>query len=156
MMPKSLANQTQWNLVPLTEMWKAEKTYFAGKWCRFGLEQKKSVIQIMLYSRITKNNIPDCCYNSVAKPCLTLCNPVDYSIPGFPMLNFLPEFAQIHVHWVNDAIQSSHPLSSLSPPALSLFQHQGLFQWVSSFYQVDKVLKLQYQSFQWILRVDFI
>ena len=66
----------------------------------------------------------------------------------------LPEFIQTHVHWVGDAIQSSHPLSSPSPPALNLSQHQGLFKWVSSSHQVAKVLEfqLQHQSFQWKLR----
>ena len=72
--------------------------------------------------------------------------------PGFPVLHYLPEFAQTHVHWMSDAIQPSHPLSSASPPALSLSQHQGLFQWVGSSHQVAKVLELQFQhqSFQWI------
>ena len=64
-------------------------------------------------------------------------------MPGFPILHYLPEFAQTHVHWVSDAIQPSHPLSLPSPPALSLFQHQGLFQWVDSLHQVAKVLELQ-------------
>ena len=67
------------------------------------------------------------------------------SMPGFPVLHHLPEFAQTHVHWVNDAIQPSHPLSSLSPPAFSFSQHQGLFQWVSSLHQVAEVLELQFQ-----------
>ena len=66
---------------------------------------------------------------SVVKLCLAVCNPMDYSMPGFPVLHCLLEFAQTHVHWVSDAIQPSHPLS-LSSPALNLFQHQGLFQWV--------------------------
>ena len=63
------------------------------------------------------------------------------------------ELAQTHVHWVGDAIQPSHPLSSPSPPAFDLSQHQGLFQWVSSSCQVAKVLEfqLQHQSFQWVL-----
>ena len=69
-----------------------------------------------------------CC--SVAQLCLILCGPIDCSTPGFPTLHHLPEFAQTHVHWVSDAIQPSHPLSSPSPPAFSLFQHQSLFQWV--------------------------
>ena len=68
------------------------------------------------------------CYCSVAKSCLTLCNPVDCSTPGFPVLHCLPEFAQTHVREVSDAIQSSHPLLTPSPPAFSLSQHQGLFQ----------------------------
>ena len=65
---------------------------------------------------------------------------------------------QTHVHWVRDAIQPSHSLSSLSPPALNLSQHQGLFQWVSSSYQMAKGLEfqLQHQSFQWIFRTDLL
>ena len=62
------------------------------------------------------------------------------STPGFPILHCLPEFAQTHVHWVGDAIQPSHPLSSPSPLALHHSQHQGLFQWVNSSHQVAKVL----------------
>ena len=69
-----------------------------------------------------------------------------------------PELAQTHAHRVNDAIQPSHPLPSPSPPAFNLSQHQGLFLWVSSLHQVAKVLELQlqYQSFQWIFRADFL
>ena len=97
-----------------------------------------------------------CCL--VAKLCLTLCDPMNCSMPSFPVLHYLPEFAQTHVHWVGDAIQPSHLLSPPSPPALSLPQHQGLFQWVSSSHQVAKVLELhlQHQSFRWIFRVDFL
>ena len=65
---------------------------------------------------------------------------MDCRTTGFPVLHYLPEVAQTHIHWVNDAIQPSHLLSSPSPPALNLSQHQGLFQWVSSFYQVPKYL----------------
>ena len=94
-----------------------------------------------------------CC--SFAK-CLTLCNPMDCSTPDFAVLHYLLEFAQIHVHWVCDAIQPSHPLSSPSPPAFNLSQHQGLFQWVSSSHQVAKVLELQlqHQFFQWTFRAE--
>ena len=62
------------------------------------------------------------------------------------------------IHWLSDAIQPSHPLLSPSPPAFNLYQHQGLFQWVSSLHQVAKVLELQlhHQSFQWIFRTDFL
>ena len=83
---------------------------------------------------------------------------MDSSTPGFPVLPCLLDFAQTHAHWVGDAIQRSHPLSSPSPPALNLPQHQGLFKWVSSSHQVVKVLELQlqHQSFQWIFRVDFL
>ncbi|CAI9153993.1 unnamed protein product [Rangifer tarandus platyrhynchus] len=70
---------------------------------------------------------PDC-YCLVTQPCLTLCNSMDCSTLGFHVLHHLPEFAQTHVHQVSDAIQPSCPLSSPSPPAFSLSQHQGLFQ----------------------------
>ena len=78
--------------------------------------------------------------------------------PGFPVHQQLPELAQTHVHWVGDAIQLSHPLSSPSPPAFNFSQHQNLFQWVSSSHKVAKVLdfQLQHQSFQWIFRIDFL
>ena len=82
---------------------------------------------------------------------------MDHSTPGFPVLLYLPEFARICVLWVGDTIQLPHPLSFPSPPALSLSQHQSLFQCVSSLHQVAKVLELQlqHQSFQWIIRVGF-
>ena len=87
-----------------------------------------------------------------------LCDPMDCSTPGLPVHHQLPEFTQTHVHWVSDAIQPSHPLSTPSSPALNLSQHQGLFKWVSSLHQVAKVLEfqLQHQSFQWIFRTDFL
>ena len=74
------------------------------------------------------------------------------------MVSPTPELAQTHVHWVNDAIQPSHPLSSPSPPACNLSQHQDLFKWVRSSHQVAKLLEFQlhYQSFQWIVRTDFL
>ena len=71
-------------------------------------------------------------FSSVAQSCPTLCDPMDYSMPGFPVHHQLLEFTQTHVYQVCDAIQPSHPLSSPSPPALNLSQRQGLFQWVSS------------------------
>ena len=83
-----------------------------------------------------------CCL--VAKLCSTLCDLMDCSTPDFPVLHYLPEFAQTHVHQVGDAIQLSHPLSSPSPSVFNLSQHQGLFHWVSSLHQVVKVLELQF------------
>ena len=71
-------------------------------------------------------------FSSVSQLCLTFCNPVDWSTPGFPVHHQLPELAQAHVHWVGDAIQPSHPLLSPSLPAFNLSQRQDLFQWVSS------------------------
>ena len=67
-------------------------------------------------------------FSSVAQSCPTLCDPMDCSMPGLPVHHQLLEFAQIHVHRIGDAIQPSHPLSSPSPPAFNLSQHQGLFQ----------------------------
>ena len=97
-------------------------------------------------------------FSSVAQSCLTLCDPMDCSPQGLPVYHQLPEFTQTHVHEVGDAIQPSYPLSSPSPPALNLSQHQGLFKWVSSSHQVAKVLELQLQrqSFQRIFRTDFL
>ena len=80
-------------------------------------------------------------FSSVAQSCPTLCNPVNRSTPGLPVHHQLLEFTQTHVHWVGDAIQPSHPLSSPSLPAFSVSQHQGLFKWVSSSHQVAKVLE---------------
>ena len=87
-----------------------------------------------------------------------LCDPMDCSTPGFPVHHQFPELAQTHVHQLGEDIQPSHPLSSPSPPAFNLSQQQGLFQRVSSSHQVAKVLELQlqYQSFQWIFRTDFL
>ena len=79
-------------------------------------------------------------FSSVAQSFLTLCNPMDCSTPGLPVHHQLPELTETHVHWVGDAIQPSHPLLSPSPPAFNLFQHQGLFKWVSSLHQGAKVL----------------
>ena len=74
--------------------------------------------------------------SSVAKLCLTLCDPMDCSMPGLPVLHHLLEFTQAHVHWVGVVIQPSQPLLPPSPPAFNLSQHQGLFQWVGSSKQV--------------------
>ena len=97
-------------------------------------------------------------FSSVAQSCPTLCDPMNRSTPGLPVHHQLPEFTQTHVHRVGDAIQPSPPLSSPSPPALNLSQHQGLFKWVSSSHQGAKVLEFQpqHQSFQWIFRTDFL
>ena len=79
----------------------------------------------------------------VTQSCPTLCNPMNHSTPGLPVHHQLPEFTQIHVHRVDDAIQPSHPLSSPSLPATNPSQHQSLFQWVNSSHEVAKVLKFQ-------------
>ena len=90
--------------------------------------------------------------------CVWLCDPMGCSTPRFLVHQQLTEFTQNLIHWVSDAIQPFHPLSSLPPPTFNLSQHQGLFKWVSSLHQVTKVLEfqLQHQSFQWIFRTDFL
>ena len=84
-------------------------------------------------------------FSSLTQSCPILCDPMDNSTPDLPVHHQLPEFTQTHVLWVHDAIQLSHSLSSPSPPALNLSQHQALFQWVSSSHQVAKVLEFQLQ-----------
>ena len=97
-------------------------------------------------------------FSSVAQSCLTLCDSMDYSMPGLPIRHQLPKPTQTHVHRVGDTIQPSHSLLSPFPPAINLSQHQGLFQWVSSSRKVAKVLEfqLQHKSFQWIFRTDLL
>ena len=96
--------------------------------------------------------------SSAAQSCPTLCDPVDCSTSGLPVHHQLLEFTQTHVHWVGDAIQPSHLLSSPSPPAFTLSQHEGLLQWVSSSHQVAKELdfQLQHETFQWTFSTDFL
>ena len=96
-------------------------------------------------------------FSSVSQSCLTLCDPTDCSLPGFPVHHQLLELTQTRVHWICDAIQPSHPLSFSSPPTFNLSPHQPLFQWVSSLHQLVKVLEFQlqhHQSFHWIFRTD--
>ena len=88
-------------------------------------------------------------FSSVAQSCPTLCDPMNRSMPGLPVHQQLLEFTQTHVHRISDAIQPPHPLSSPSPPAPNLSQHQSLF-WVNSSHEVAKVLEFQllHHSFQ--------
>ena len=127
--------------------------HLGSKWHQIVIQilQKKTVlamITIINYKKII---------SSVTQSRLTLCNPMDCSVPGLPVHHQLPELTQTHVHWVSDAIQPPHPLSS-SSPIFNLSQHQGLFKWVSSSHQVDNVLEfqLQHQSFQWIFRTGLL
>ena len=110
-----------------------------------GTQKKGTIIHIMLFSHSFTSHSH-------------VCNCMDCSMPGFLVLPRLLELAQTHVCRVSDAIQLSYPLSSPSPPALNLSQHQGLFQWISSLHQVAKVLEfqLQHQSFQWTPRTDLL
>ena len=84
--------------------------------------------------------LPSVQFSSVAQSCPTLCDPKNRSTPGLPVHPQLLEFTQTHVHWVSNAIQPSHPLSSPSPPAPNPSQHQSLFQWVNSSHEVAKGL----------------
>ena len=101
-------------------------------------------------------------FSAVLQLCLTLCDPMDCSTPGFPVRHQLLELAQTHVYRVGDAIQPSHPLSTPSPPTFSIsirvFSCWVKNGWVSSSHQVAKVLEsqLQHQSFQWVFRTDFL
>ena len=79
-------------------------------------------------------------FSSVAQSCLTLCDPMNHSMPGLPVHHQLPEFIQTYIHRVGDAIQPSHPLSSPFPPAPNPLQHQSLFQWVKSSHVVAREL----------------
>ena len=84
------------------------------------------------------NHIQAISFSLVAQSCPTLCNPMNRSTLGLSVHHQLPEFTQTCVHWIGDAIQPSHPVSSPSPPALNLSQHHDLFKWVSSSHQVTK------------------
>ena len=91
---------------------------------------------------VSQNNV-FCCCCSVTKSCRPLCDTKDCSMPGCPVFHCPPEFAQIYAHWVSDAIWPSHFLLPTSI-AFNLSQHQGLFQWVSSLYQVAKIFYISY------------
>ena len=124
------------------------------------------LINFKMRIKISPSNVYMCIYykiyqfisvaQSKIESCPTLCDPMDYSMLGFPIHHQLLELTQTHVHRVSGNIQPSHPLSSPSPPTFNLSQHQHLFKWVISSHQVAKVLELQHQSFQWIFRADFL
>ena len=90
-------------------------------------------MELSIFTLICKHQ-----FSSVTQSCPTLCNPMDCSTSGFPVHHQLPELTQTHVHRVGDIIQPSCPLSSLSPPAFNLSQHQHLFHWVNSSHKVPK------------------
>ena len=120
------------------------------------LQRKNEIKQVWLHHN--KPWFSSVQFISVTQLCPTLCDPMDYSMPGFLVHHQLPELTQTDDCGVGDAIQPFHPLLSPSPPSFSLSQHQGLFQWVSSSRQVARVLEFppQHQSFQWTLRTDLL
>ena len=87
---------------------------------------KLEQISMFLVVLIVCFNLKSSQFSLVTQSCLTFCNPMDCSMPGFPVPHQLLELVEIHVHWVSDAIHSSHPLLSPSSPAFNLSQHQGL------------------------------
>ena len=141
-------------------------------WCKsnhYPIDLKLVLWPLFLYKTRGKKKTFPCDQNydllfqfsSVQFSCLIMSkslDPMDGSTPGLPVHHQLPELSQTHLHRVDDAIQPFHPLSSPYCTALSLSQYQGLFKWVSSSHQVAKVVEfqIQYQSFQWIFRTDFL
>ena len=144
------------NVLPWTFAWKfVSLTPFL--WRNWETKTSVDFLLKLFFSFFNRNSVL-VQFSSVTQSCLTLCNPMNRSMPGLPVHHQLLEFTQTHVHWVSDAAQPSHLLSSPSPPALNLSQDQGLFQWVSSLHQVAKVLEFQpqHQSFQWTPRTDLL
>ena len=117
--------------------------HWTTDWSKLGKEYKRLYRVTLLFNLYST-------FSSVTQLCPIPCDPMDCSMPGFPVHHQLKELTQTHVHLVSDAIQPSHPLSSPSPPALNLSKHQGLFKWVSSSHRMPKELELQlqHQSFQ--------
>ena len=111
--------------------------------CWWGCNDAVNMDDSMKFLQKIKLELPSVQLSSVAQLCLTLCDPMNWSMPGLPVYHQLPEFTETHVHRVSDAIQPSHPLSSPSPPAPNPSQHQSLFQWVNSSHEVAKVLEFQ-------------
>ena len=140
-------------------LWKCH-TQYTSKFGKFSSGHRTGVCQFSFQSqrKAMQKMFKSVQFSSVAKSCPTLCDPMNHSMPGLPVHHQLLESTQTHVHWVSDAIQPSHPLSSPSPPALNLSQHQVFFQWVISSHEVAKGLEfqLQHQSFQWTPRTDLL
>ena len=112
-------------------------------------ETMETVSDFIFLGSLSTGSFSSVQFSSITQSCLTLCDPINRSMPVLPVHHQLLDFTQTHVHRVSDAIQPSHPLSSPSPPAPNPSQHQSLFQWVNSLHEVAKVLEfqLQHQSF---------
>ena len=123
--------------------------------------QAQWVILLSILHCLTEKNRPDSILNPFSyNPCVLYSvlshDPMDCSTPGFPVLHYLPEFAQAHVHWIGDTIQLSHPLPPFSPFAFNFSQPQGLISNELALYIRWTNFQLQYQSFQWEFSVDFL
>ena len=145
----SLSGSLVWGKKPWAKWVKGlnyDKRWILNFWwwtCYSGYRSLNKVLNTWNLYNVTSQ----CSVQSLSR--VRLCDPMDHSMPGLLVHHQLLEFTQTYLHWVGDAIQPSYPLSSPSPPALNLSQHQGLFKWVSSSHQVAKVLEfqLQHQSF---------
>ena len=115
--------------------------------CEYGCTHTYMCMCMTIYTHIVQVYIYMYQFSSVQSLSRVwlFATPMDCSTSGFPVHHHLPELTQTHVHWVDDAIQPSHPLWSPSLPAFNLAQHWGLFQWVSSSHQVAKVLAFKLQ-----------
>ena len=136
---------------------------FAFSYCSWGSQGKNTEVvchSLLQWTMFCQNSPPwpvcvGCVqFSSVTQLCLTHCDSMDCSMPGFSVHHQLLKPTQTHVHRVDDVIQPSHPLLSPSSPALNLSQNQGLFKWVNSSHQVAKVLELQFQ--QWTFRTNIL
>ena len=127
----------------------ATQIYFwQKKGCKYIIILKSNLNTVRIYKSdkfTTPISFSSVQFSSVAQSCPTLWDAINHSTPGLPVYHQFPEFTQTHVHWVGDAIQPSHPLSSPSSPAPNPSQHQGLFQWLNSSHEVAKVLEFQLQ-----------
>ena len=159
-----LWNDHLWPIIPLLGIYPREMKLYIHK----------NKLYVNIYNRCIHNRknleitqypssvIPLCHgISSVQFSCSVVSDsfwPMNHSTPGLSVHHQLLESTKTYVHWVGDAIQPSHPLSSPSPPVLNLSQHQDLFKWVSSSHQVAKVLEfqLQHQSFQWTPRTALL
>ena len=115
-----------------------QKEMVKRRLCTWDIEQNENLVLFRPSFHMIRQSV-----SSVTQSCPTLCDPMDCTTPGLPAHHQLPELAQTNVYRVSDASQPPHLLSSPSPPAFNLSQHQGLFQRVSSSHQVAKVLEFQ-------------
>ena len=133
----------EWKTTQVESMWQAltQNNWNVNSKCNLtssGLTQSSACPQAV--QRMPASSyISSVHFSSVTQSCPTLCNPMNRSTPGLPVHHQLLEFTQTHVHWVSNAIQPSHPLSSPSPPAHNPSHHKSLFQWVNSLHTFAQI-----------------